>query len=399
MADTRAKRKAQEVDLPELGQDPAERKRLLNVLAQRRYRQRKKDHVKDLEAQVHAVAKDEIHPNPENLSTDDISLWPVAPQSSSLDPISHAQTFAASNQHNQAASPRLKYPATKPVAGPDFLPLSAESGQSIFLQSDIFGGFDAEDLLAFPVNDQSFWDADVASPSVPTTPSSSTTSHASKKSISQSLTMFSATGSPRNQPRDDVPSRSSTGASFQQTPRYSFPDEAHLEILELDLLRGCMAIASRLEVHDQIWSLDAQSPFTDPNISLSRYSQIPDNLQPTLVQMTVPHHPMLDLLPWAAVRDRMITVMSQPVEVRPPQAASPLALLDFVYDIEDSSEGIRISGSDPYASDNWEVGEKVFKSWWWIFDRDVIRRSNELREKRGAPALGASLGSVLGEVL
>jgi len=88
--------------------------------------------------------------------------------------------------------------------------------------------------------------------------------------------------------------------------------------------------------------------------------------------------------------------LSQPPELRPPSAASPMALVDLVYDIEDSAEGVRISGSDPYSDRNWEVGEKVFKSWWWCFDKDIIRRSNELRASRGAPMLGT--GSILGEV-
>lgn len=62
--------------------------------------------------------------------------------------------------------------------------------------------------------------------------------------------------------------------------------------------------------------------------------------------------------------------------------------MDLAYDIEDSAEGIRIFGPDPYSDSNWEIGEKVFRSWWWAFDRDVIRRSNELRVSRGAPPLG-----------
>ena len=72
-----------------------------------------------------------------------------------------------------------------------------------------------------------------------------------------------------------------------------------------------------------------------------------------------------------------------------------MALIDFVYDLEDSAEGTRISGADPCSESNWELGEKVFKSWWWVFDRDIVRQSNELRARRGAPMLG---GSILGEV-
>ena len=68
--------------------------------------------------------------------------------------------------------------------------------------------------------------------------------------------------------------------------------------------------------------------------------------------------------------------------------------MDFVYDVEDSAEGVRIWGDDPYDWQNWEVGEKVFEKWWWAFDSEIIKNSNELRIGRGAPALGQVLGEV-----
>src|ERR1700677_2878201 len=47
-----AKRKATVIQVPDLEQDAAERKRVLNVLAQRRYRERKREHLKNLESQL-----------------------------------------------------------------------------------------------------------------------------------------------------------------------------------------------------------------------------------------------------------------------------------------------------------------------------------------------------------
>lgn len=73
-------------------------------------------------------------------------------------------------------------------------------------------------------------------------------------------------------------------------------------------------------------------------------------------------------------------------------------MLDLVYDVEDSSEGFRIWGDSPFVEANWEVGSKVFKSWWWAFDREILRRSNEWRRERGASKLGWGMGSVMGEV-
>jgi len=47
-----SKRKPAQLDLPALDDDPAERKRVLNVLAQRRYRRKKKEEIQDLEREV-----------------------------------------------------------------------------------------------------------------------------------------------------------------------------------------------------------------------------------------------------------------------------------------------------------------------------------------------------------
>ena len=63
-------------------------------------------------------------------------------------------------------------------------------------------------------------------------------------------------------------------------------------------------------------------------------------------------------------------------------------MLDLVYDIEDPAEGVRIWGDDPYRDDNWEVGEKLFKNWWWCLNSEIITRANELRKERGAKLLG-----------
>jgi Domain of unknown function (DUF3425) len=177
---------------------------------------------------------------------------------------------------------------------------------------------------------------------------------------------------------------------------FDFPDEANLRMLELDLLRAGVAIARRMHIDDILWNMDATSPYTDPAMHHMDWSHLPINLWPTKTQLTIPHHPFIDLLPWPTVRNKLLTVFSQPVEMRPPSAKSPTAMLDVIYDIEDSAEGVRVWGDDPCSNLNWEVGQKVFERWWWAFDREIISRSNELRKRRGAPLLGA--GFVVGEL-
>ncbi|EXJ65739.1 uncharacterized protein A1O5_11267 [Cladophialophora psammophila CBS 110553] len=376
------KRKAAPLAIPQPGENAAERKRVLNVLAQRRYRQRRKEHIKKLESQAADVNGDaNVFYGQSPPLTTSLSVAPCA---------NGAQTEAGSEPwHSSFQQPDISFDDSTceyPIK-------TAGETASFPALPDAFAGYDAYSFTSIAADDEALWDTSILLPSLPSTPLSPSKHTSSSESETWSLAPFpAATGSPGT--GQTTPQAQSI---FEQEMTYAFPDEAHLEMIELTLLRGCMSIARRMKVEDIIWSLTSTSPFADSSTALAQFDHLPSNLQPTLTQMTIPHHPVIDLLPWPSARDRMIKVLSQPPKFRPPGAASPMVLLDFVYDLEDSAEGVRISGSDPFSEMNWEVGEKVFKSWWWILDRDIIKRSNELRASRGAPMLGS--GRIVGEVV
>jgi hypothetical protein len=361
--------------IPEPGKDAAERKRVLNVLAQRRYRQKRKEHIRKLEAKavVAEAVQDTDQPQASPRSNSVSISDPRASQDLDDEAASHSQQlqcpFAAAHL----------YPFDNDPILPNDLGLAA---QALVSPGDPFGN-----LLP---DDHSLWDTSILLPSLPSTPLSTSKHSSSGESETWSLTPAALPKSPEEW---QAPPQPPAFAAEDMT--YSFPDEAYLEMTEISLLRGFMAVAKRLNIHESVWSLTAQSPFVNSATAMAEFTHLPVNLRPSLLQLTVPHHPIIDLLPWPSTRDRMIRLLMQPPEFRPPNAASPMALLDFVYDVEDSAEGVRISGDDPYSAHNWEVGEKVFKSWWWVFDKDIIMRSNQLRASRGAPLLG---GSILGEV-
>jgi hypothetical protein len=190
-----------------------------------------------------------------------------------------------------------------------------------------------------------------------------------------------------------TPTDLSSSLQERQTSTFSFPDDYLLTVLELDLLRACLSIAKHLGCDHLIWNLESISPFygashppSTPGTP-SPCAHIPSNLIPTRTQRHLPHHPILDLLPWPTVRDKLISVFMQPVELRPPAAADHMSLVQLVYDMEDSAEGIRIWGSDPFDSDGWEVGQAFFERWWWALDKEIVMKSNEWREVRGAGRL------------
>ncbi|KAJ5381769.1 uncharacterized protein N7496_004197 [Penicillium cataractarum] len=191
------------------------------------------------------------------------------------------------------------------------------------------------------------------------------------------------------------------------TSFFTFPDDRILEVPSLTLLNAAMKVAQRLNMNGLIWDFTAVSPFYSPASSSNSISsppslqsglstsaasptssvdltELPSHLLPTRTQRLIPHHPIIDLLPWPSTRDKLIQVFHLPANLRPPTAQDPMGLLRLVYDMEDGGgEGVRISGDDPFEPSVWEIGQVVFERWWWAFEISVVERSNRARGSRG----------------
>lgn len=118
------------------------------------------------------------------------------------------------------------------------------------------------------------------------------------------------------------------------------------------------------------------------------FDNLPSHLQPTPTQRLIPHHPVLDLLPWPSTRDKLIQVFNLPVNLRPQTARDPMGVVRLVYDMEDSSgEGLKVNGQDPFEPQEWEIGQLLFERWWWAFESIVVANSNCARRDRGKEPL------------
>ncbi|KAK2758218.1 hypothetical protein FQN54_004062 [Arachnomyces sp. PD_36] len=376
--------KTDDIPVPDLSDDAAERKRVLNVLAQRRYRKKKRERLAALEAQAKSSTGSSTN------STQGDSLGQIS-EPSVREESSLATALARSSANENAQD--------------DAQILDSSSPEALFQLH--------EDPFAFLPNDEQIIDPNTLSkstidelfpPGLTSGSSDCSNSSALQNDIDSflGLTPNSPSGSslpfpfslPFNQPNNatTLPADLSSTLQTHQSSTFTFPDDHTLPIPPLTLLRAALTVATRLGIASSLWDFTSISPFytgtTSPSPSQPTPSNLPSNLHPTPTQHLLPHHPLLDLLPWPTVRDKLIQIFNLPPHLRPASASDPMALVNFVYDMEDPAEGMRVEGGgDPFEAGDWEVGQVLFERWWWAFDGGVVERSNVLRRGRGERGL------------
>ncbi|KAF1956884.1 hypothetical protein CC80DRAFT_491754 [Byssothecium circinans] len=324
-AERRKKTKTLE-EIPQVG-DP-ERKRVLNVLAQRRYRQRQREKMAALSAQ----AKRQSPPQPLGQGGG-LQLPEVLPE-------------LVSTSSSSEPSPE-------------------DSIEEIVRSSEDYGfsemdfGQDALDMSLFGNLDL----GNIPGPTQATSARPSSSSSASPNS-------------------------------------FNFPlsSDVQLQVPILAALRAFSTIATALNVLNVMWDpnyLHVLPPTQAPNL--------PWNLQPTPAQMNIPHHPLIDSLPWPSVREKLICLLSLPSMWRPPVArddddpcgiGQANAIQRLAHDVDDLHEGIRVYGnvvgwdnSSELVEDAWEMGERFYRNWWFCVDPKAIQTTNRRRQERGLAAM------------
>ncbi|KAF5610001.1 DUF3425 domain protein [Fusarium subglutinans] len=363
----RTYKKPPALDVPNIDEDAAERKRVLNVLAQRRYRG-------------------------SSLSCNQASLRPDRHigEKKRLDRL---KTKAAGSNESQNSEPQDETAPNSEgrVSKDDIyaiptLKSNLESNLSIppTTDADILAGFDLNltswNPLGDPLQDLTFAPI-LPDPNI--VPDYLPEDHTGGDSVINTHHDLSTdfAGADMTMFIDSSPLSSSPSPSEGQT----FPDSYQLPLLQHTLLKAVMRIADRLNLKPDLWDLGGNSAFNTGTATPA--SLLPPSWKPTPSQVAIPHHPVFDLLPWPGVRERAIFILSLPDELRPPRAQGALAIVNFAYDVEDTAEGVRIYGDDPYDPGNWELGQVMFERWWFLFDNNIISTSNRWRRARGAPPL------------
>ncbi|KAL5508357.1 hypothetical protein ACEPAH_5976 [Sanghuangporus vaninii] len=99
---------------------------------------------------------------------------------------------------------------------------------------------------------------------------------------------------------------------------------------------------------------------------------LPQSLRPTLVQRTVPHESVIDTIPHPELRDRLILLRGR---------------FDLVDALHDYTKSLTLHGDDVLAHSNWEIGENWLRRYGFLVDQPVLNICNRWRRERGEPEL------------
>ncbi|KAF2855530.1 hypothetical protein T440DRAFT_463934 [Plenodomus tracheiphilus IPT5] len=313
-----------------------ERQRILNVLAQRRYRQRKRERLQALEARL-------------NSKTSGSNVTYAAVEEM---PLQHSM---------QPPLPRLDNPET-----PD------ESLYDLY-SDNVTGASNASYMYLSP-----YESACNASNS-----SSSQVTH--QFGISSLLT----NGSSSFCASSTSDSHLSIELQDLETAQFTFPSEHAIDIPSFKSMEVALRIAQMLGLTDEFLDITLSRVLDVSKISVP-LEDLPGNLRPTEAQLTIPHYPVIDVLPWPSLRNRLICLFHQPDQLRPPIARGSMAIMRLIHSFDDESEGCRIAldgNGHGFDGTSWEIGQVIFKDWWWTLDSEIVSNSNRLRRLRGASRL------------
>lgn len=153
------------------------------------------------------------------------------------------------------------------------------------------------------------------------------------------------------------------------------------KLLQLDILSPFNTVSLGGTILENLEDAMAIAPIPNPTPNL------PPALQPTQLQLTILHHPYIDLFPSPKLRDNLLRVYGLFDEV------------ELCFDIMGVcggnpsvfGSGLIIWG-DPWDISGWEVAEHFVVKWRWMFEGcdDVIQATNYWRAMRGLGNLNLS---------
>ncbi|KAK4067298.1 uncharacterized protein Triagg1_7741 [Trichoderma aggressivum f. europaeum] len=126
-----------------------------------------------------------------------------------------------------------------------------------------------------------------------------------------------------------------------------------------NIISACTANATLLQI---------SCASTHPRTFHITDSKAPASLEPTLLQKTIPHPPVIDIIPFPGVRNRLI------------RSLDVIDLIKLSQDLVDGA--FRVWGNAAWDGTGWEVTEAFARRWWFLMDEQLIGVTNFWRRQR-----------------
>ncbi|KAL4734674.1 hypothetical protein BDV11DRAFT_197769 [Aspergillus similis] len=149
---------------------------------------------------------------------------------------------------------------------------------------------------------------------------------------------------------------------------------------------------SAAEMHDEALSQFGTAGPVKPLLRPTKSALFPASLQPTPIQLTIPHHPWLDLLPFPQMRDNLILAEAglgegrgyDDIQLCRDMCGHGTLSLPADRRVGNGETGI-IIWRDPWDPHGWEVTETFLRRWEWVVAgcTELFRATNRWRAVRG----------------
>ncbi|KAI8625024.1 hypothetical protein F5Y19DRAFT_280114 [Xylariaceae sp. FL1651] len=160
---------------------------------------------------------------------------------------------------------------------------------------------------------------------------------------------------------------------------FPLPADHLLTLVRYNLYRACAANAQILGLEPRSMHEDIPSPFSIPG-SFSCLS-LPPSLHPTEAQVTIRHHPYMDLFPFGRLRDNLLL------------ADGTFEDDELCADLGGKNSTTEHTGlvvwGEPWDPMGWEISEYIARKWAWLFTgcEQLLLATDSWRNQRGEPPL------------
>ncbi|KAH7255168.1 uncharacterized protein BKA55DRAFT_592553 [Fusarium redolens] len=172
-----------------------------------------------------------------------------------------------------------------------------------------------------------------------------------------------------------------------------FPEaDTLLNLIQFNTTRALVLIAKSMDLRQETMAPGARSRLPIAGIDTVIFDSLPPSLQPTNLQLIVSHHPWVDIIPIAGIRDNIL-LRDEALYDKAELCRDLRGFQQVVH-----GHGGMKTWKDPWDPDGWEFTEAFAIKWPWVIRgcHELLESTNNWRRMRNEAPLGS--GFIFGEL-